>query len=127
SVAIVDDPTIHALNREHLAHDYPTDVISFGLRDPDDPDPLLGEVVVSADRARAEAKARGIGADEELLRYVVHGTLHLLGHDDQEPRARARMHRKQEAVLAKALAGPAAAGRRGKRPRSAAEGRPGSR
>ncbi len=100
SVAIVSDAEIHELNRRHLAHDWPTDVITFPLRDEGDPDALLGEVVVSADRARAEARARRIDPREELCRYVVHGCLHLLGYDDREPRAAARMRRRQEAILA---------------------------
>lgn len=110
SVSIVSDGEIARLNEEHLGHAGPTDVISFPLRERGDPDPLLGEVVVSSDRARAEAKARGIASGEELLRYVVHGTLHLLGRDDATPRARERMRRRQEAILGRVLASLAAAG-----------------
>jgi probable rRNA maturation factor len=99
SITVVGDAAIHALNRTHLGHDEPTDVISFPLRDENDPDTLLGEVVVSSDRARAEARARGIEAAEELLRYVVHGCLHLLGYRDDERAAAQRMRRRQEAIL----------------------------
>ncbi len=99
SVVVVSDGALHALNRDWLGHDHPTDVISFKLREDGDPDPLLGEVVVSADRAAAEAAARGIDFEEELLRYVVHGCLHLLGYDDARPRARARMRGRQEEIL----------------------------
>jgi probable rRNA maturation factor len=114
SVTVVGAERIHALNRDHLGHDYPTDVISFTLREEGDPDPLLGEVVVSSDRAREEARARGIGADEELLRYVVHGVLHLLGWEDDTPGKRRRMHARQERVLAGVMAGAGrAGGRRG--------------
>jgi probable rRNA maturation factor len=80
SVAVVDDPTIHDLNRRFLAHDYPTDVLSFLLER--DKARLEGEVVVSADTATREAARLGWPAGDELLLYVVHGTLHLVGYDD---------------------------------------------
>jgi probable rRNA maturation factor len=101
SIAVVTDAEIHLLNRSYLKHDYPTDVISFPLREGSDPDPLLGEVIVSADRARHEARQRGLAFEDELARYVVHGTLHLLGYDDREAEKRERMHARQEEILRK--------------------------
>ena len=103
SVTIVSDRRIAALHREYLDVPGPTDVISFPLGTPGDPDPMLGEVVVSADTAAREAKARRLPFERELLLYVAHGTLHLLGYDDHEPRERDRMHRRQEALLARFL------------------------
>lgn len=97
SLAIVDDETIHAINRRFLDHDYPTDVISFDLGDGGG---LEGEVVVSADTARREALLRGTDPRGELLLYCVHGTLHLLGWDDQDDDDRARMHARQRELLA---------------------------
>jgi probable rRNA maturation factor len=94
SVAFVTAAAIRKLNRKFLRHDYATDVLAFRL----DSD-LLGEVVISADAARAEAKRRGIPVEEELLRYVVHGILHLLGYDDHAPADRARMWKRQERLL----------------------------
>ena len=67
SVAVVDDPTIHELNRQFLDHDYPTDVLSFLLER--DGDALEGEVVVSAD-TRGPRRSNGWPADDELLLYV---------------------------------------------------------
>lgn len=81
SVAVVDDPTIHELNVRHLAHDYPTDVLSFALTD--EPPLLEGEVIVSADTAIENARDYGWAAEDELLLYVVHGVLHLAGHRDK--------------------------------------------
>lgn len=81
SVAIVDDPTIHALNARHLGHDYPTDVLSFPLLD--EPPRIEGEVIVSADTARANAPEYGWPAESELLLYLVHGVLHLTGRRDK--------------------------------------------
>jgi probable rRNA maturation factor len=83
SVAVVDDPTIHAINRQYLQHDYPTDVLSFVLED--DGRQLQGELVVSADTAARNAVDYGWSAADELLLYLVHGTLHLVGHRDKEP------------------------------------------
>ena len=86
SVAVVSDETIQDVNRRFLEHDGPTDVIAFPLEDGQ------GEVVVSAERALSEAKNRGVEPMAELLLYVVHGILHLLGHDDHDPEDAERMH-----------------------------------
>ncbi len=97
SVAIVDDETIHELNRQFLAHDYPTDVLSFTLED--EPPRLEGEIVVSVDTARQNAVEAGWSADDELLLYVIHGTLHLAGHLDKDPEDFAEMRATEAAVL----------------------------
>lgn len=89
SVAVVDDPTIHALNVEFLAHDYPTDVLSFVLED--SPEGLEGELIVSADTAIREAAEAGWPALDELLLYAIHGALHLVGYCDKQAEQRAEM------------------------------------
>jgi probable rRNA maturation factor len=81
SLAVVDDETIHELNRRHLEHDWPTDVLSFVLED--DGDHLEGEVIVSADTAATAAEELGNSPAEEQLLYVIHGMLHLVGYDDK--------------------------------------------
>ncbi|MBI3837116.1 MAG: rRNA maturation RNase YbeY [Planctomycetia bacterium] len=86
SIALVDDATIHVLNRQYLAHDYPTDVLSFALER--DERRLEGEVIASAETAIRSAARLGWSADEELLLYVIHGTLHLVGYDDATPEQR---------------------------------------
>jgi probable rRNA maturation factor len=83
SLAVVDDPTIHAVNRRHLDHDYPTDVLSFVLTDHDGH--LEGEVIISAETAAAAAAEFGWPAADEQLLYVIHGMLHLVGHRDKSP------------------------------------------
>ena len=88
-IVIVDDPTIHEINREHLQHDYPTDVISFVFTAEDDE--LEGEIIVSTDTALREASEGGWPAEDELLLYVIHGMLHLVGMDDVEPHLRRQM------------------------------------
>jgi probable rRNA maturation factor len=81
SIAIVDDPTMHKLNRQYLEHDYPTDVLSFVLEDTSSH--LEGEVILSADTAATEAAEHGWSTAAEMLLYVVHGTLHLIGYRDK--------------------------------------------
>ena len=81
SLAVVDDEAIHELNRRHLDHDWPTDVLSFVLED--DGDHLEGEVILSADTAATVADEFGNQADKEQLLYVIHGMLHLIGYDDK--------------------------------------------
>jgi probable rRNA maturation factor len=81
SLAVVDDPTIHELNRLHLDHDWPTDVLSFVLEDQDGH--LEGEVILSADTAATAANEHGNSADKEQLLYVIHGMLHLIGYRDK--------------------------------------------
>jgi len=81
SVAVVDDPAIHELNRRYLDHDWPTDVLSFVLNEGDEH--LEGEVILSADTAAAAAAEVGWPPAAELLLYAVHGTLHLVGYRDK--------------------------------------------
>ncbi len=99
SVAFVTNAAIRKINRRFLNHDFATDVISFPL----DSD-LVGELVISAEYAAAEAARRKIPVEEELLRYVAHGILHLLGYDDHRPADRARMWARQERELRKIMA-----------------------
>lgn len=98
SLTIVDDAQMHELNRRHLQHDYPTDVLSFLLEREDDR--LDGEIIVSADYAAGEAAKYGWLADDELLLYVVHGALHLVGYDDTNAPAAAKMRRQEREILA---------------------------
>jgi probable rRNA maturation factor len=97
SLAVVDDPAIHDLNREFLRHDYPTDVLSFLLERL--PSGLEGEIIVSAQTAAAEAGRYGWSAGEELLLYVIHGALHLVGYDDHSRQQRAEMRAREQAHL----------------------------
>lgn len=89
SVALLGDREARRLNRERLAHDHVPDVLAFALED--GPAGLRGDLALSLGVARREAARRGHPAYDELILYAVHGTLHLLGHDDLRPDARARM------------------------------------
>ena len=98
SLVFVEDERIRELNRKFLDHDQETDVIAFPLED--ETDDLLGEVVVSTETAVREAGRRKKEPLDELLLYVVHGVLHLLGYDDHSPNDRRRMRRAEAALLA---------------------------
>lgn len=97
SLAVIDDPAMHVLNRKYLNHDEPTDVLSFVLEE--HPGCVEGEVIVSADTAAATSRRFGWSADNELLLYVIHGTLHLVGYDDLNPEAQAEMRGRERAYL----------------------------
>lgn len=99
SVAVVDDATIHELNRTYLQHDYPTDVLSFSLAAPGEP--IDGQIVVSAETARGQAADWGWSAEHELLLYVVHGALHLTGYDDQTRADAHEMRAAERKILAR--------------------------
>jgi probable rRNA maturation factor len=99
SLAVVDDPTIQRLNRRYLGHDYATDVLSFNLDG--SAGSLEGEVIVSADTAAAAAPRFGWPAEDELLLYVIHGALHLVGLLDGTASQRRRMRRRERECLAR--------------------------
>lgn len=79
SVTVLDDVGIAALNGEYLDRDGPTDVIAFALhRNGEAP---YGDVYVGAEQAARQADAYGVPLEQELVRLVIHGALHVLGHD----------------------------------------------
>jgi probable rRNA maturation factor len=96
SVTFVGRDTMRRLNAEHKQHDYPTDVLTFSLTDPSGR--VAGDVYICPWVARREARTRAIPLREELIRLIVHGTLHALGRDHPEGSARTRsaMWRRQE-------------------------------
>ncbi|MGE3407802.1 MAG: rRNA maturation RNase YbeY [Pirellulales bacterium] len=97
NVAVVDADEIWRLNQRFLRHDYTTDVLSFCLEQ--SPDGLSGEIVVSADMAASMAPRFGWSIGDELLLYVIHGTLHLAGYDDQTPPDAAIMRQLEQRYL----------------------------
>ena len=100
SIAFVRPSAIAAINREHLGHTGPTDVISFPITAAGGA-PLGGDIYISPDVAARNAVEHGVGTREEIARLVVHGTLHVLGHDhpDGVDRERSPMWLRQEALL----------------------------
>lgn len=106
SVTLLDDQAIQALNREHLNHDWPTDVLSFALWE--EGEPVLGDIYIGAEQAARQAEEAEVPLTEELVRLAVHGTLHVLGHDHPDEggaRAASPMYRLQERLVQDVLAG----------------------
>ncbi|HWQ89403.1 MAG TPA: rRNA maturation RNase YbeY [Desulfitobacteriaceae bacterium] len=107
SLSLVTDGRIHELNRDYRGVDHPTDVLSFALEetDPQSPqicgyqDNVLGDIVISTDRARSQAAEYGHSFERELLYLAVHGTLHLLGYDHETEEEKIVMRQKEEIVL----------------------------
>jgi probable rRNA maturation factor len=98
SIAVVADDEMQRLNAKYLDHDWPTDVLSFVIEQ--DAGLLEGQLIVSAQMAAREAEQFGWRPEDELLLYVIHGALHLVGYDDQTDDALARMRRAEAAHLA---------------------------
>lgn len=95
-LVFVDDRRMRELNRKYLRHDRTTDVLSFsyGTRRR-----LDGEIVVNLDQARRQAPQYGGTYQQEVSRLIVHGLLHLAGHDDATNAERERMHRREDRYL----------------------------
>ena len=100
SVTFVTNARIAAMNREFLDHRGPTDVITFELEPT--AGVVMGDVYIAPDVARDNAASAGVGIREELVRLVVHGALHVLGHthDDGDHRTKGPMWKRQEALVA---------------------------
>lgn len=103
SLTLLTPRQMAALNRKHLHHAGPTDIITFGFRDP--VGAVIGDIYVCPDVARANAAAFGASFREELLRLAVHGALHVLGfeHPEGEARTKSPMWKRQERLLRQVL------------------------
>lgn len=100
-VRVTNDAVIHEINREFLKHDYPTDVISFPYALT--PPIVEGELIVSIDTAAVQAADASWSIAEELLLYVIHGTLHLVGYDDVHETDRAAMREAESQAMSRLL------------------------
>lgn len=107
SVAVVSDATMADLHERYMGDSRSTDVLSFDLRDREDDEAIEGEIVVSAETARRVARQLRVTPNEELLRYAIHGALHLAGEDDRTADQRKRMRREEDRVLAALIGKPA--------------------
>lgn len=106
-VTFLDDATIQELNRDYRDKDRPTDVLSFALNEGDEPEivdapeeELLGDILISLETTARQAEEYGHSLERELAYLTVHGMLHLLGYDHEEPADQAEMRLEEEAVLA---------------------------
>ena len=104
NIIIIDNPTIHKINKEYRDKDAPTDVISFALEDDKtviEPDGvrILGDIYISIDKVHEQALEYGHSFKRELSFLAVHGLLHLLWYDHMEKSDEEVMFKKQEEVL----------------------------
>jgi probable rRNA maturation factor len=94
-IILCSDYAIRKLNRDYRGKDKATDVLSFPFGDPD----LLGEVYISLQRAKVQARAYGLTYEEELKRLLVHGLLHLTGYDHIKKSDRLTMEERERQYL----------------------------
>ena len=101
TLVLADDAQLRALNRDFLGTDAPTDVLSFpsGETDPETGRRYLGDILLSVERAARQAERSGHPLMDELQLLVVHGVLHLLGHDHAGAEEKAQMWAAQAQVL----------------------------
>lgn len=103
-MVIVTDEAIHQLNQQWRGKDKPTDVLSWPQSEPDEPlSAYLGDVVISRDTAERQAAARGWALEDELALLLVHGILHLLGHEDDTEEGSEKMKVIEREILGKPL------------------------
>lgn len=103
AVVFISRAEMRRLNLQYLGHDYDTDVVTFEHeRTPGVPavEAPIGDIFISGWMAARQAKELGHPVLSEALTLAAHGALHLLGHDDRTPRAKARMFRVQDRILA---------------------------
>ncbi len=105
AVYITGDAEIRELNRAFHATDAPTDVLAFPAEANwrASTQPYLGDVIISYERASAQARTAKWRVADEIDLLVVHGILHLLGYDDRTPRKRAAMWKRQAEILGHAI------------------------
>ena len=101
SVVLTDNRRLQKLNRDYLGIDAPTDVLSFPASesDPETGARYIGDILISVPYAAKGAKQAGNSLEAELQLLVVHGVLHLLGHDHAKPKEKAKMWKAQREIL----------------------------
>lgn len=97
SITFTDDEFIRRLNRMYRGKDKATDVLSFSMEEEN----LLGDVIISKEQAKRNTKRFNVNFENEILRLVAHGTLHLLGYDHWRKKDRVLMQKKEEELLRK--------------------------
>ena len=108
SIVLTDDATVQRLNRTYRGADTPTDVLSFAQSEgdefaaPEGEAPHLGDVIISLDTARRQAAEYGLAPQDEVSHLLVHGILHLLGYDHEQPEDARIMRAHEDAILGEA-------------------------
>jgi probable rRNA maturation factor len=101
SIILTDNTRLHELNLNYLGIDAPTDVLSFPASETDPETGLryIGDILISIPRAQSQAESAGHSLESEVQLLVVHGVLHLLGHDHAQVEEKARMWKAQAEIL----------------------------
>lgn len=97
SVLLVSDGEIREVNKEYLGHDYATDVVTFPLQE--NSEPIEGEIYVSLQTTDKNSKTYGNSHENEIIRVVIHGVLHLSGYEDSTKKLREEMKKKEDYYL----------------------------
>jgi probable rRNA maturation factor len=97
---ICSDTYLRSVNKKFLNHDYFTDIITFPYSEPGSKE-ISGDIYISIDRVRQNAKDYGVSVSEELHRVMIHGVLHLCGYDDHTPDQKAMMRKREDYWLKK--------------------------
>jgi probable rRNA maturation factor len=115
SLVFTDSETVRQLNRDYRGVDEPTDVLAFSMLPqkgtdssfalPPDGLTRLGEVIISYPQAAEQAEEQGHSPERELALLVIHGILHLLGYDHEEPEEESKMRKREGELLEKCLPG----------------------
>jgi rRNA maturation RNase YbeY len=99
-ILVVDDGEMRRLNGVWRGVRRRTDVLAFPLELPDAPGALVGQIVISAETARRQARRLGVPLARELELLVTHGVLHAVGYDDRDPLEAGLMHARERQILA---------------------------
>ena len=97
NIIMTDDDTLRLMKKEYFNQDLYTDVIAFNIDD----DPFEGEIYISHDRIKDNAKKFNQSFEDELKRILIHGSLHLCGYDDKTPTEKLEMTSLEENYLEK--------------------------
>ena len=98
SVVFCSDEALLEINRRYLKHDYYTDIITFDYSDPDKRT-IAGDLMISVDTVRDNARDLGVPFENELQRVIIHGILHLCGYGDKQPGEQQRMRKLEDRYL----------------------------
>ncbi|MBL7766623.1 MAG: rRNA maturation RNase YbeY [Chitinophagaceae bacterium] len=100
SYCFTSDSYLHQMNLEYLQHDDYTDIITFDLTEKD-MDLIVADIYISIDRVRENARKEKVPVQQELLRVIIHGALHMAGFGDKTPKAKTKMRSLEEFWMAK--------------------------
>lgn len=99
NIVFIDNKRIKEINKTFLGHNYATDVLSFAYHEPSRKNNISGEIIVSVEMATKLAQKRGYSVEGEIVLYLIHGLLHLLGYNDRQKSDAKKMHQREGELL----------------------------